>query len=150
MDDNYIIRHMGSKDLVEAYRIEQDNYLYPWSYANFANSLDYSDSNYIITNDSGTILGFVMLIIVVDECQITNMAIAKNHHQKGLGYNLLRYVINSLPRIVKKIWLEVKRSNTVAQNLYKKLSFNMIGLRTNYYKINTGYEDAFIFMRKIN
>ncbi|NQY42658.1 MAG: ribosomal protein S18-alanine N-acetyltransferase [Legionellales bacterium] len=150
MHDNYIIRVMNCKDLDEAYQIEKDSYSLPWSYENFQNSLSYSQSNYVITKSCGKILGFLMLMVVADECQVLNIAISKLYRNRGLGLMLLNHAISCLPKHVKKIWLEVMKSNIVAQNLYKKLFFVMVGKRKNYYKTTTGYEDALIFMREKN
>ena len=42
------------------------------------------------------------------------------------------------------VMLEVRPSNTPAVNLYRKLGFNEIGVRPNYYPADHGREDALI------
>jgi len=50
-----------------------------------------------------------------------------------------------------KIFLEVRASNKVAQDLYLKWQFKQISLRKQYYRVGECgvREDAFVFMRKM-
>jgi len=40
------------------------------------------------------------------------------------------------------VLLEVRASNEVAQSLYRKMGFNLVGRRRDYYRLPT--EDAFV------
>jgi len=89
------------------------------------------------------IMGFVGLWIMVDEAHIINIAVREKHRGQGVGELLLISAIdtaNSLKADV--VTLEVRASNSVAQNLYTKYGFNKVGVRRGYYTDNK--EDAFI------
>ena len=47
---------------------------------------------------------------------------------------------------VSTITLEVRPSNKKAQELYRKLGFNKVAIRRNYYKDN---EDAFLLLKDL-
>ena len=49
----------------------------------------------------------------------------------------------------KKIFLEVRISNEVAIDLYKKMGFKEIGLRRNYYRLREGREDAILMSKTL-
>jgi ribosomal-protein-alanine N-acetyltransferase len=51
---------------------------------------------------------------------------------------------------VDSIFLEVRKSNHVAVQLYQQEGFNRIGVRKNYYPADQGREDALVFARAVN
>jgi [ribosomal protein S18]-alanine N-acetyltransferase len=89
------------------------------------------------------ITGFVGLWIMVDEAHIINIAVREGFRGKGLGELLLISSMELASRLNSSVvTLEVRASNTVAQNLYTKYGFNKVGVRRGYYTDNK--EDAFI------
>jgi len=89
------------------------------------------------------ILGFVGLWIMVDEAHIINIAVKSKHRSQGIGEALLISAIETATRLkANMVTLEVRASNSVAQNLYTKYGFKKVGVRKGYYTDNK--EDAFI------
>jgi [ribosomal protein S18]-alanine N-acetyltransferase len=89
------------------------------------------------------ITGFVGLWMMVDEAHIINIAVRSSHRGKGIGETLLIASIDIASRLKAQVLtLEVRKSNTIAQNLYTKYSFNEVGVRKAYYTDNK--EDALI------
>ena len=65
----------------------------------------------------------------------------------GVASSLFEETFSELERIgIKKIFLEVRKSNRVAKKLYEKLGFKEISQRKNYYD---GKEDAVVFLKEI-
>jgi len=94
------------------------------------------------------ITGFVGLWIMVDEAHIINIAVRELHRSKGIGELLLIASIDLASRLkASVVTLEVRASNTVAQNLYLKYGFQKMGVRRGYYTDNR--EDAFIMTTDI-
>jgi [ribosomal protein S18]-alanine N-acetyltransferase len=94
------------------------------------------------------ITGFVGLWIMVDEAHIINIAVREGFRGKGIGELLLISSIDLAYRLKSSVvTLEVRASNTVAQNLYLKYGFNKVGVRKGYYTDNK--EDAFIMTTSI-
>lgn len=89
------------------------------------------------------IIGFSGIWLMVDEAHITNIAVNLQYRRRGMGELLLIATID-LARELKasSMTLEVRASNTVAQNLYSKYGFVQTGTRRGYYLDNR--EDAII------
>ena len=87
------------------------------------------------------ILGFTGFWIMADEAHITNIAVRERYRRQGIGEMLLISTIDLATELnAGIITLEVRASNTAAQNLYHKYGFTQAGLRRGYYIDNR--EDA--------
>lgn len=87
------------------------------------------------------IIGFVGLWIMLQEAHITAIATRKNCRRRGIGEALLISAIeSSISSGAQMITLEVRVSNTIAQALYLKYGFLVVGKRIRYYSDNN--EDA--------
>ncbi len=89
------------------------------------------------------VVGYGGLWLMMDEAHVTTLGVAPLYRGKGLGEFLLVGLIDvALALEASWLTLEVRVSNIVAQNLYKKYSFKEAGVRRKYYTDNN--EDAFI------
>ncbi len=94
------------------------------------------------------IIGFVGMWLMVDEAHIINIAVRGVCRGKGIGELLLISCIDLAYKLkATVVTLEVRASNTIAQNLYTKYGFNQVGLRKKYYTDNN--EDALIMTTDI-
>mgnify|MGYP001027722894 CR=1 FL=1 len=92
---------------------------------------------------SGEIVGFTGLWTMLDEAHITAIAVREDYRRLGIGEGLLISIIEFATRLNANIvTLEVRVSNLVAQSLYKKYGFRVVGSRTRYYSDNG--EDALL------
>ena len=92
--------------------------------------------------------GFVGLWIMVDEAHIINIAVREACRGHGVGELLLVSGIDTAAKLeASVVTLEVRASNSVAQNLYTKYGFKKVGVRRGYYTDNR--EDAFIMTTDI-
>ncbi|GHO84503.1 ribosomal protein S18-alanine N-acetyltransferase [Dictyobacter formicarum] len=90
-----------------------------------------------------SIMGFAGLWLMVDEAHITTIAMHPAARGQGLGELLLVSLIDISYNIgAKWVTLEVRVSNHIAQNLYRKYGFREAGVRHRYYSDNQ--EDALI------
>ena len=68
-----------------------------------------------------------------------NIVTRKNYRNKGVGTLLLRELISICKEFkANSIFLEVSEDNEPAIKLYKKLGFENVGIRKNYYKDKNG------------
>ena len=92
---------------------------------------------------------------VLNTCHIREKATDKVYHdigrvkkefrKKGIGKSLIELIISEARlRNSENIILEVRADNVEAQTLYKKLNFQIIGTRKDYYESENGREDAFV------
>lgn len=95
------------------------------------------------TNNRERIKGFLGFWIMADEAHITSIATGRDFRRQGIGELLIQAVLDmSIRRKARIVTLEVRISNTTAQQLYTKYGFNQVGLRRGYYTDNR--EDALI------
>lgn len=137
------IRDMTYKDLNEILEIEKQSFPTPWSKTMFLESLSSNIYKNFVIEVQKEIVGYIMLYHVVDEAHITNFAIKPLFRKKGYGTKLLSFTIKHLKeKDVVEFFLEVRESNKIAINLYRKFGFEIIGKRRRYYSDTN--EDAFI------
>lgn len=83
------------------------------------------------------IVGFSGIWVIADEAHITNIAVRQEYQGRGLGELLLIATIDLARSLNANIMtLEVRASNQVAQNLYRKYNFIQTGIRHGYYLDN--------------
>lgn len=141
------IRAMEDKDLKQVVEIEKQNFSRPWSYLGFQDSIKREDRIYLVATEEERIIGYCGLWIVLDEGEITNVAIDKSYRNRGLGGQLLETLFTfSKKAKVTSFTLEVRVSNKPAIHLYEKLGFKSEGVRKDFYE--QPVEDAIIMWKK--
>jgi ribosomal-protein-alanine N-acetyltransferase len=94
-------------------------------------------------NHNYPLIGYGGVWCVVDEAHITTIAVSPRYRGRGIGELLLNGLIDhAFDAGATMLTLEVRQSNTVAQNLYHKYGFHVAGTRKRYYTDND--EDALI------
>ena len=89
------------------------------------------------------VAGYAGLWMIMDEAHITTIAVHPDFRGQGVGELLLIGMIDTALQMgASWLTLEVRVSNIIAQNLYKKYTFKEEGRRPRYYTDND--EDAFI------
>lgn len=138
------LREMKPADLDAVMEIEPVIYPHPWTRGNFADSLK-SGYHCLVYELDKTMVGYAVMMMVLDEAHLLNISIAKEFQGKGLGRNLLEAVI-TLARYKKAqtMFLEVRPSNKVALSLYESMGFNEFSVRKGYYPAAHGREDAIL------
>ena len=89
------------------------------------------------------IAGFLGTWYMVDEAHVVSIGVRAEYRGHGIGELLLIGAIEQArARMMQAVTLEVRTSNHIAQNLYKKYGFQTMGVRKSYYTDNR--EDALI------
>lgn len=143
-------RAMKLSDIDQVCEIEQEAFPTPWTAEAFYNELTTNMfAHYVVIEKDGQLIGYGGMWTVIDEAHITNIAIRKLYQGKKLGEALLTSLKQmAIQAGMSRMTLEVRVSNTVAQNLYKKLGFYTVGTRKGYYTDNN--EDAYIMWVNLN
>ncbi|HKT37328.1 MAG TPA: ribosomal protein S18-alanine N-acetyltransferase [Ktedonobacterales bacterium] len=93
--------------------------------------------------DAASIVGFAGLWLMIDEAHVTTIAVHPDYRGRGLGELMLCSLVGISYEIgARHVTLEVRVSNAIAQNLYRKYGFSIAGSRRRYYSDN--HEDAYI------
>lgn len=128
------IRSMMEKDLPEVARIEKEIFSLPWSQQGFADSISQENTCYLVAVLNEKVAGYCGFLQVLDEADITNVAVDAAIRKNGIGEKMLRELMRQgEKRGVKAFTLEVRESNLAALALYRKLGFQSAGIRKNFY-----------------
>ena len=115
----------------------------PWKLEQIQADIEQASSTYFLALDEGQLLGFVAIQETLYEAEVLQIAVKPAFQGQGLAQQLLAQLPDQ-----KEIFLEVRVSNQVAQGLYKKMHFEEIARRKNYY--HDPVEDAVIMKRNPN
>ncbi len=144
-----IIRPMEIDDLEKILEIERKSFSFPWTYNIFFWELTLNKSaRYFILEKDKRIIGYLGFWLMRDNIHITNIAIAEKFRRKGYGGKFLKFVEEKAAvQRIKKISLEVRKSNHIAQNMYRKFGYKVIKIWRNYYREEK--EDALVMEKKL-
>lgn len=91
--------------------------------------------------------GFILTRSAADEAELLTIAVDPSFQRSGLASQLINAAKQELKKnAVESLFLEVRRDNTAALACYKKLGFEKISVRRNYYTDDCGSKiDAEVF-----
>ena len=96
--------------------------------------------------DGDASIGYLEYSIIYDRMEIDNISVHEDHRKKGIGTKLMAHLISlAIELRVDNITLEVRVSNEIARNLYKKFGFHEVAIRKYYY----GDEDGILMEKNI-
>lgn len=114
--------------------LEQCCFPTPWTREMFAEELKSNLTHYLLAVDGQAVIGYAGLWKVLDEGQITNVAVHPDYRRKHIAQSLLNALIQQTKVLgIVCYTLEVREGNFAAQNLYQKLGFRQVGYRKGYY-----------------
>ena len=80
---------MQEGDLDEVVAVEQAVYPHPWTRANFSDSLAQGYQAWVLRAQDRELLGYFLIMAIVDEAHLLNVAVSAQWQGKGLGRFLL-------------------------------------------------------------
>lgn len=136
---------MNETDLETVSVLEASVQAFPWTRGHFADSLKAGYSVWVCRL-GGDLVGFSVVMMVLDEAHLLNIAVAPRYQGQGFGARMLRRLMeHAREHGAAKLFLEVRPSNDKAVALYRHFGFHQVGLRKAYYPAREGREDALIF-----
>lgn len=135
---------MLPEDVDAVLAIEQEAYPFPWTRANFTDSLAAGYSAWCCRVE-GALAGYAVMMLVLDEAHLLNVTVAPDWQRRGYGMLLMHHLFDTArSHGAKRMFLEVRPSNAPGQGLYQRLGFVAIGRRRGYYPAGEGREDAVV------
>tara|TARA_Y100001968_G_scaffold298171_1_gene307874 strand:- start:24 stop:479 length:456 start_codon:yes stop_codon:yes gene_type:complete len=147
---NIRIIQLGINHLKACIELDQKSLKGLWSKSQWESELSGSQRICIgaMDLDSKKLLGLCSAWLVIDELQITSLAVLPKYQRKGLGKFLLSEIITfSKSFQTNQIHLEVKETNEQAKAFYQSMGFKIKGKRPNFYKDGS---DALILNKHLN
>jgi len=130
------IRTMAEADLDEVLAIENDSFPLPWNRDHF---LDELKSGYafplVAIEQEEAIVGYICPRLLLEEGHILNVAVRRDFRGRGVARLLVERVLDECRAGGGTVvFLEVRHSNKVAIDLYRKIGFFATGRRRKYYE----------------
>lgn len=142
---------MREKDLPYVLAIERASFPNPWHEMTFIGEIHNESISFpyvVVHKEEERVIGYVIFWHVGDEVQISNIAIHHDFRRKGIGEAVMREILKQVKKErAKFISLEVRPSNAAALNLYKKLGFEIFGIKKDYY--HNPSEHAFVMAKHL-
>lgn len=147
----FAVEQMKVDDLEEVVKLEEITGLNRWGYDAYRRELQKNPNSIMLVarnlQPGPRVVGFFAGWIVEDEMHVNNIASHPAYRRIGVGGSLLEGAMSEARlRGVLFVLLEVRASNEEAQSLYRKLGFNFVSRRRDYYRSPT--EDAFVMKRE--
>jgi len=128
---------MKEEDLAEVRVIETLSFSNPWSDNTFRGEIQNTSISFplvVVRKPGDHVVGYIIFWHVQEDVQINNIAVHPDIRGKGVGEALMRHVLEKVRKNgATFVTLEVRASNDAAVTLYKKLGFEILGTRKNYY-----------------
>ncbi len=139
---------MTRADLPRILGMERSAFLTPWSEESLRQAMQGPNALNLICLHADDVIGYLTGLVVLDEAWVTNLLIARHQRRRGFAGRLLACFMDAARmRGARHVFLEVRERNEVAHQLYRKLDFQKIGVRRQYYP-DTG-EDAWVMRKTI-
>jgi len=128
--------------------IENQSFPQPWSRGMFEREITLPISNFFAVLLQDQIIGYGGFWRVEDEAHLINLAVHPKYRSKGSGRKILEFLMGIMAsQGLKKVLLEVRKSNQAAIELYGSSGFKTVGVRVRYYN---NVEDAVLMEREIS
>lgn len=136
--------------------VEQRLYSHPWTRGNFNDTLAAAHQAQCLLGalpgGGDELLGYFVAMPGYREVHLLNISVAPAHQRQGWALVMLdALVLWSRAELAEWLWLEVRASNTRAQQVYLRRGFNRVGLRKAYYPAPHGVrEDAVVMSLRLD
>jgi ribosomal-protein-alanine N-acetyltransferase len=132
--DDIEIRIATPADVDEVHALEMRAFPAPWRRDFFESELRASGRFNLIARRRGTLIGYLFSMWFFDEMHVNKIAVEQGERRKGIAAELMDKCIRfARANRINSISLEVRKSNSGAQEFYKTLDFAPSYTRPRYY-----------------
>lgn len=140
---DYRIVNAQKRHLDALVQLEQQCFSIPWTRAQLAAELPDAHHEFLVAEAGEELLGYVGMMVVLDEGYISNVAVAPARRRQGIASALIEALLRRAEELALSfVTLEVRQSNVPAISLYEGFGFRPVGRRKNYY--DAPKEDAIL------
>ena len=131
------LEKMQREDVPRVMEIERQCFTTPWHESAYLTELVNRSAHYIVAKIGEQIVGYSGMWIIMDEAHITTVGVDPEYRGRKIGEQVLVAMLEEAQqRGAQRATLEVRESNDVAQNLYRKYGFVPAAIRRGYYSDN--------------
>ncbi|MDF2612962.1 MAG: ribosomal-protein-alanine acetyltransferase [Clostridia bacterium] len=137
------------EDVEAVFQIECASFSMPWSIESLQQEVSSLFAVYNVVTIDERIVAYGGMRIILDEGEITNIAVDSSYRGRGIGRKLFEsLLVQAKQKDVRRITLEVRSSNEAAKRLYLVFGFRPVAIRKGYYQKPT--EDAVIMQLQLD
>ena len=108
-----------------------------WSAEAMSSQLENPNTCYLVAEEGGTIVGYAGLLAPrgAETAEVHTVTVTDTHRRRGIGRRMLTTLLDeAAARGAAEVFLEVRIDNPAAQDLYRSLGFDAVGVRPKYYQ----------------
>jgi [ribosomal protein S18]-alanine N-acetyltransferase len=121
-------------DVEAIHHIELASFPAPWRREFFTAELTADGRFNLVARKNGIVVGYLFAMWIFDEMHVNKIAVLETERRQGIADALMaRCFAFAREHEIESISLEVRLSNTSAQEFYKHLEFKSSYLRPRYY-----------------
>ncbi|WP_338817213.1 ribosomal protein S18-alanine N-acetyltransferase [Parvimonas micra] len=127
-----LYRYAENKDVFDILSLDNENFSNNFEEAFY---LEYiQNQRVIVAEKEKNVIGYILFNQILDEAEIYKIVVSKDFRKKQIAFKIMEFFQDELKKNdVKKIFLEVRKNNILAINLYKKCGFIEIREIVDYY-----------------
>ena len=141
-----LYRYAKNEDIFNILSLDKENFS-----NNFEEEfyLEYiKNQRVLVAEKEKNVIGYILFNQILDEAEIYKIVVLKEFRKKQIAFKIFEFLLNELKKInVKKIFLEVRKTNIPAINLYKKCGFINIREIGDYY--NNPKENGIMMLKQV-
>jgi len=146
---DFFARTMRTSDVELVAKNEAAAYDHPWAKRIIIDCLRAGYQCWVLANKQ-QIVAHAVLSVAIGECHLLTLCVHPDHQRNGYGRKLFNLLLDRAQKQKAEIcFLEVRRTNAGAIELYRSMGFVQIGERKNYYPSKDVREDALIMSRNL-
>ncbi|MFW6161459.1 MAG: ribosomal protein S18-alanine N-acetyltransferase [Planctomycetota bacterium] len=144
--DGLRIRPMRHRDLDAVAAIESQAFGSPWRRGSYGRAITTSPRQFVVAEMDGELVGYAGFWVEQRKAHVAKVAVHPDYRRRGIAQALLEHLLDAVRRLgLGYAYLEVRKSNQGAQELYRRLGFHFERVQPKAYPDNG--EDALIFAR---
>lgn len=135
LPERMTIESMTTGDIPAVARIERASFSTVWPSDAFYNELNTNKvAHYFVGRIGDRVVAYGGIWVILEDSHVTTIAVDPAFRGKRLGEVMLLHLIDeAIERGAAWLTLEVRESNVVAQQLYRKYGFTTVTMRRGYY-----------------
>ena len=143
-----LIREMKAEDAAAVAEIEYQTFPDHWSQNAVLDTLSNPQTVCLLAEKAGKAAGYLLAYLAGGEAEIARIAVSEGLKRQGIGKKLLQLLEETCKeKQVRRLLLDVRKSNREARAFYQKMAFQEDGVRKGFYQ--SPAEDAVLMSREL-
>jgi ribosomal-protein-alanine N-acetyltransferase len=134
MRDDVAVRAAAASDVEAIHALEQRAFPSPWRREFFESELLADGRFNLVARSGDKLIAYLFAMWFFDEMHVNKIAVAEDQRRRGVAAKLMDWCVAfARENGIRMISLEVRKSNTGAQEFYRHLQFRTAYVRPRYY-----------------